>query len=201
MVKKSQKASADKKAAPPFSSSVKDSAQQIWLAGLGAFSKAQQEGSKVFDTLVKEGHSIQRKTHAAAEERFSEAASRMSDMATDIQSKVGNRWDKLETIFEDRVAKALSKLGVPLAKEVSDLAARVEQLDKRIQAMNGAGAAVKPAVRRAATTSAAKPAVKSAAKTQPVAKKAVRTAARRATAKTVSPAVESSTGPADSAAK
>jgi poly(hydroxyalkanoate) granule-associated protein len=190
MVKKTQKNSADKKSAPQFSSAVKDSAQQIWLAGLGAFSKAQQEGSKVFDTLVKEGQTIQRKTHAAAEERFTEAASRMSDMANDIQSKVGNRWDKLESIFEDRVAKALGKLGVPSAKEVNDLATRVDRLDKAVQEMNRADA--KPTAKRAA---------KSAAKSRPIATKAARPVARRAVKKTLSPVADISAGTASSASE
>ena len=71
MVKKLQKLSNDKKkTGAQLSSTVKDSAQQIWLAGLGAFSKAQEEGGKVFDTLVKEGLSIQRKTQSVAEERI-----------------------------------------------------------------------------------------------------------------------------------
>ena len=66
MVKKLQKISAQKKgtsdaARGPLAGAIKDSAQQIWLAGLGAFSKAQEEGGKVFDTLVKEGLTIQRK--------------------------------------------------------------------------------------------------------------------------------------------
>ena len=55
MVKKLHKMSDAKKSSPQLSSAVKDSAQQIWLAGLGAFAKAQEEGSKVFDALVKEG--------------------------------------------------------------------------------------------------------------------------------------------------
>ena len=87
MVKKLQKMSDAKKSSPQLSNAVKDSAQQIWLAGLGAFSKAQEEGSKVFDALVKEGLTIQRKTQAVAEEKITEATSRMSDMATEIQSK------------------------------------------------------------------------------------------------------------------
>ena len=61
MVKKLQRTNADKKTGPQLSSAVKDSAQQIWLAGLGAFSKAQEEGSKVFNALVKEGMAIQHK--------------------------------------------------------------------------------------------------------------------------------------------
>jgi poly(hydroxyalkanoate) granule-associated protein len=130
MVKKLQKMSADKKSGPQLSGAVKESAQQIWLAGLGAFSKAQEEGGKVFETLVKEGLSIQRKTQAAAEGKISEATSKMASMATDIQSKAGQRWDKLENIFEDRVAKALNKLGVPSAKDVDALKARIDELQK-----------------------------------------------------------------------
>ena len=114
MVKKLQKLSNDKKKpGAQLSSTVKDSAQQIWLAGLGAFAKAQEEGGKVFETLVKEGLSIQRKTQAAAEEKLTEASHKMSHMATDISSKASGGWDKLENIFEDRVSKALNKLGVP----------------------------------------------------------------------------------------
>ncbi|MDB5966816.1 MAG: poly granule associated protein [Polaromonas sp.] len=165
MVKKLQKMSADKKSGPQLSSAVKDSAQQIWLAGLGAFSKAQEEGSKVFETLVKEGLSIQRKTQAVAEEKISEATSKMASMASEIQSKAGNRWDKLETIFEDRVAKALNKLGVPSAKDVEALNARIDALGKN---------AAKPAARPAAPRPAAK------APARPAAKKAARPAAKAA---------------------
>ncbi|CDS53566.1 polyhydroxyalkanoate granule-associated protein PhaI [Polaromonas sp. CG9_12] len=183
MVKKQQKTSADQKAGPPLSQSVKDSAQQIWLAGLGAFSKAQEGGSKVFDTLVKEGLAIQRKTQATAEEKISEATSRMSDMASDLQSKAGNRWDKLENIFEERVAKALGKLGVPLARDVSALAERIDLLDQQVRKLSGgstaAGAPAKPAAKPRARA-AAKDAAKAAA---PAAKKTARPAARRAAAK------------------
>jgi len=206
MVKKLQKMSADKKSGSQMSSAVKDSAQQIWLAGLGAFSKAQEEGSKVFDSLVKEGLAIQRKTQSAAEEKITDVTSRMSDMASDIQSKAGNRWDKLENIFEERVAKALGKLGVPSAKEVNALAARVEHLDKSIKSMNSQGAAAKTAARPAAKSparAAVKTATKSAASpaAKPAAKKAARPAVKRAAKKTASPAAETSPTPAHSAAE
>ena len=198
MVKKLQKMSAAQKASPQLSSAVKDSAQQIWLAGLGAFSKAQEEGSKVFDSLVKEGLAIQRKTQAAAEEKISEATSRMSDMASDIQSKAGNRWDKLENIFEERVAKALGKLGVPSARDVSALTERVDLLDQQVSKLNGGSAAAGPTAKPAA-----KPRAKAAAKTvepqaaKPAAKKAV----RRAVAKTARTPAEGSAGPVPSAAE
>ena len=158
MVKKMQKSGAEKKSGIPgmqLPGAVKDSAAQIWQAGLGAFAKAQAEGSKAFESLVKEGTSIQRKTQAAAEEKISEATNRMSAMAGDISSKASGQWDKLENIFEDRVAKALNKLGVPSAKDVNALIARIDELNKSVQNLSSkAAVASKPVPRKAATKAA-----------------------------------------------
>ena len=138
MVKK-LKAMADKKAASgarlfdsALGGSVKDSAQQIWLAGMGAFAKAQAEGRQVFETLVKEGSSLQKKTQGVAEEKFGEVTSRMTSMADEVTAKAGQHWDKLESIFEERTAKALKKLGVPTAKDVQSLVARVDALSAQV---------------------------------------------------------------------
>jgi poly(hydroxyalkanoate) granule-associated protein len=191
MVKKLQKLSADKKKSnAQLSSTVKDSAQQIWLAGLGAFSKAQEEGGKVFEALVKEGLSIQRKTQAVAEEKITEATSRVTNMANDIGSKAQGQWDKLENIFEDRVAKALSKLGVPSARDLEALSARVDALAK------GAG---KPAPAKAAAKAPAKkaPAAKKAAPAKAAAKAAPR---KPATAKKAPAKKSAARGAADSGA-
>ena len=167
MVKKLHKMSDDKSTAPPLSGTVKESTQHIWLAGLGAFSKAQEEGGKVFDTLVKEGLSIQRKTQSAAEEKIAEATSKMATMATDIQSKAGHQWDKLENIFEDRVAKALHKLGVPSAKDVEALVARIDELNKSVQKMSARPAAAKkasaPTAKKAPRPPAKRPAARKSA--------------------------------------
>ena len=165
MVTKTHKSGASKTgasaAASPLSGAIKDSAQQIWLAGLGAFSKAQAEGGKAFETLVKEGLSIQRKTQAVAEERINEATNRMSNMASDIGSKAAGQWDKLENIFEDRVAKALNKLGVPSARDIDALIERIDALSAAVAGDKPAKAA---APRKAAAKTAAKPAAKAAAK-------------------------------------
>ena len=164
MVKKLQKLSADKKKSnAQLSSTVKDSAQQIWLAGLGAFSKAQEEGGKVFEALVKEGLSIQRKTQAVAEEKITEATSRVTTMATDIGSKAQGQWDKLENIFEDRVAKALNKLGVPSARDIEALIERIDALSAAVAGESGK--TVKAAAPRKAA--APKAAAKAATKTSP----------------------------------
>ena len=156
MVKK-LKQMADKKAASPaglfdsaLAGTVKESAQQIWLAGLGAFSKAQEEGGKVFEALVKEGTSLQRKTQAVAEERIGEVTSKMSNMAGDVTAKAGQQWDKLEAIFEERTAKALNKLGVPSSKDVEVLIARIDELSAQVAKLSKAAPA------RAAKTASAK---------------------------------------------
>ena len=157
MVKKIHKASDEgKKAAAPLAGTVKDSAQQIWLAGLGAFAKAQEEGSKVFDALVKEGMSIQRKTQAAAEEKLSEATARMATMATGLSSKATGQWDKLENIFEERVSRALKKLGVPSSKDIDELIERIDELNRSVARLSAKSAAP----RAAAGKTAAKPARK-----------------------------------------
>jgi poly(hydroxyalkanoate) granule-associated protein len=171
MVKKLQKMAEKKSTSAAglldseLASSVKESAQQIWLAGMGAFAKAQQEGTKVFEALVKEGTTLQRKTQAAAEERIGEVTSKMSAMAEGVQGKAGQQWDKLESIFEERVSKALGKLGVPANKEVDALSKRIDELAAQV----------------AKLAKAPKPTVKTAAR--PAANGAVKPAAKRAVAR------------------
>jgi poly(hydroxyalkanoate) granule-associated protein len=130
MVTKLNKIKSPKAVGAQLKGTVKDSAQQIWQAGLGAITRAQAEGTKAVESLMKESISIQRKTQAAAEGKLTEATHKVSSMATDISSKASGQWDKLESIFEERVAKALKKLGVPTASEVNALHARIDELSK-----------------------------------------------------------------------
>lgn len=149
MVTKLNKIKSPKAASAHLTGSVKDSAQQIWQAGLGAITRAQAEGTKAVESLVKESISIQRKTQAVAEGKINEATHKMSSMATDISSKASGQWDKLENIFEDRVAKALNKLGVPSAKDVNALIARIDELNKAVQKLSAKApsATAKPAAK------------------------------------------------------
>lgn len=189
MVKKLQK---NKSSKSELKGKVKDSAQQIWQAGLGAFTKAQAEGAKAIESLVKDSVSIQRKTKAAAEEKISEATSKMTNMATDISSKASGQWDKLENIFEERVAKALNKLGVPSAKDVNALIVRIDDLNKAVQTLSAKAPAAKAAPVKAVAPKAAAP------KAKPAAPKAVPKAAtkRAAPAKKAEPVVVAETAPA-----
>ena len=160
MVKKlkSSPGSATKKEGSHLAASVKDSAQQIWLAGMGAFSKAQEEGTKVFEALVKEGLSLQKKTQGLAEDKISEVTGKMTAMADTVTARAGQNWDKLEAIFEARTAKAMSKLGVPTAKDVDALVKRVDALAAAVAKLSKAAPA--QAVRAATAKPAAKPVAK-----------------------------------------
>lgn len=185
MVKKLQKMADKKKAAATgfpaglldgaMAQNVKDSAQQIWAAGLASFAKAQGEGSKVFEALVAEGLKLQKKTQSAAEEKLSAVASKVSGMAGDVGSKAGQHWDKLEAIFEQRVAKALKALNVPSASDVDGLIKRIDAL------------AVSAGLKKATPVAKARKTVakKAAAVQKAVAKKAP--AARKAVAKAAAP--------------
>lgn len=129
-----------RRAAGPKSASadpVRESAHEIWLAGLGAFNKAQEEGGKMFDALVQEGLAMQRKAQATAEAKFSEATQKVSTLAQELGGRATGQWDKLESLFEERVARALDRLGIPSAREVKVLSARLTELEAQLQARGG----------------------------------------------------------------
>ncbi|WP_444847836.1 phasin family protein [Duganella caerulea] len=68
-------------------------------------------------------------------------------------------------LFEERVLRALSSIGVPTAKEVEALTQRVDELTRQVIALGGTPApAKKPAAAKAAAKAPAKPAAKPAAK-------------------------------------
>lgn len=122
-----------------LSATIRESAQQIWLAGLGAFAKAQQEGTKVFDALIREGEAIQKKTRKVTE-----------DKVTEMAAKATGTWDKLEQVFENRVARSLHSLGVPTRDDVAALAKRVAELKAAVDKLSkGAATTEKPKAPRA----------------------------------------------------
>jgi poly(hydroxyalkanoate) granule-associated protein len=121
-------ASGDKDA----SSSVLESSRQIWLAGLGAFSRAQAEGMKVFESLVQQGEALESRTKKAAFDTAAAATGAAKARAKEVQAMAGGTWDKLEQVFEDRVARALAKLGVHTQSDVERLAERVDALSEAV---------------------------------------------------------------------
>jgi len=162
MVKKFSKAAESSKSESNLLGTVKESSTQIWLAGLGAFSKAQEEGSKVFEALVKEGSGLQKKFRSLADSRMNDVTNEVSSKITEASSKAAGAWDRLETVFEERVGRAVGRLGVPTKADIQKLTARVEELTKQVQKLNGskatpakAAAVKKPAARKPAAKKAA----------------------------------------------
>ena len=127
--------------AKELSQTVLNSSHQIWLAGLGAFSRAQEEGMKMFDTLVKQGEGLERRTKRAAADTAAAARGAATAKAKEMQQMAGGTWDKLEQVFEDRVARALSKLGVYTQNDVQRLADRVDELSTKVDALLRSGSA------------------------------------------------------------
>ncbi len=140
MMANKRKGRAGAMSANQLAATVRGSAQQIWLAGLGAFSTARHEGNKVFEALVREGEAIQSLTQKAAETRLRKAAARAA----------GTR-RMLAQVLEDSVTRASKRFGVPTRKDVDALAKRVAALGALVDKMTAKAArkraAAKPAAR------------------------------------------------------
>lgn len=108
------------------------SAHQIWLAGLGAVAQAQAQGSKAFETLVNDGLAFQQKGQEEARQRFEEVTERFASMAQGLGQQAVGRMDKLEHVFEERVARALHRLGMPTLQDIADLQTRVADLEAQL---------------------------------------------------------------------
>ena len=101
-----------------------DLARQIWLAGLGAFSRIESEGSKFFESLVQEGEKFEAHTMKSA-----------SDKLGEVKGKALSAWDKLEQMFEERISQTLNRLGVPTNNDIQDLSKRVEALNESVRSL------------------------------------------------------------------
>ncbi|MES2319473.1 MAG: phasin family protein [Pseudomonadota bacterium] len=171
-----------------LASAVRTSAHQIWQAGLGAFAKAQEEGGRVFNKLVEEGTNLQRRTRSMAEDKVSEVTDTVTKVADGVSKQASGSWDKLEQVFEDRVARALSTIGVPTQKDIQELTRRVEQLSRAVAGATGKKVpAAKPAAKKAVAKPAAKKVAAKPAAKKPAAKPAAKKIAVKAAPKKAAP--------------
>lgn len=153
-----KKAAATKKSAPsratagkPVSGqSIMESAQHIWLAGLGAFAKAQEEGGRLFESLIKEGSNLESRTRKLASGGADNLRGAVETSVSQVRERTQETWDRLEQVFEDRVSRALSKLGVPGRKELDALLRRVEELNEQVRKIRLSG--VKSSLSRVMST-------------------------------------------------
>jgi len=178
---------ADLKAkAEQFTRSLAGSAQQVWSAGVGAFARAQTEGTRMFETLVKEGMNLERNTRKLAAGKVDAMRDAVDEHVGNARERAVDTWDKLEKVFEDRVQRSLTRLGVPGHKEIAALIDRVDQLNRELRKLSGVPVAK---AAHARTAPAKKPAAKKAParKVAPVRKAAVKkSAAKKAAKKTAS---------------
>ena len=156
-----------------MSKSLSESAQQIWLAGVGAFSRAQAEGTKLFEGLVKEGMGLEQTMRKFAGGRAEVVRDVVENRVGQARERATDTWDKLEKVFEDRVQRALVKLGVPSREDLNDLSSRVEGLTAELRRQGGNKPAAAP--RKAPKTAKAPRAAKA-----PKAPKAAKAPAKRA---------------------
>ncbi|HVR80844.1 MAG TPA: phasin family protein [Luteimonas sp.] len=150
-----------------LSKTLSESAQQIWLAGVGAFGRAQAEGTKLFEGLVKEGLNLEQSARRFAGGRADVVRDAVENGVGQARGRAADTWGRLEKVFEDRVQRALVKLDVPGRGDLADLSRRVEALTAELRRQNGAAA-------RTAT-----PARKSTSATRQPAKKVAKRTARK----------------------
>lgn len=103
---------------------LKDSVNKVWLAGLGALSAAEEEGSKLFKSLVEKGEAYQKR----GEERIEDVKQRVEDATDKAKERATSTFDKIEEKVDDMVAAALRRAGVPGRDEIATLTKRVEEL-------------------------------------------------------------------------
>ena len=109
---------------------------QVWLAGLGAAVRAQRGTPKVLDDLIAEGARFQTAAHGEAEKALRGLLGNMQAQFTSRMGKASEQateaLENLEKIFQTRVHRALTQLGVPSADEVASLSKRVDALNANI---------------------------------------------------------------------
>lgn len=145
--------------AEQLSKRLSESAQQVWLAGVGAFGRAQAEGGKLFESLVKEGLSLEQLTRKVATGRVDAVRDAVETTVGQARERAADTWDRLEKVFEDRVQRALRRLEVPNREDLAALIERVDALNAELRKLGGASGA-----RAGAKSAPAKRAVKKATK-------------------------------------
>ncbi|MGH8082285.1 MAG: phasin family protein [Lysobacter sp.] len=163
-----------------LSKTLSESAQQIWLAGVGAFGRAQAEGTKLFEGLVKEGLSLEQTARKFTGGQANVLRDAVESKVGQARERATDTWDRLEKVFEERVQRALVKLGVPGRDDLAGLSDRVDALTAELRRQGGApptrkaGKAVKGVKATKPAAAARKPkAAKAPAKAAKAARKSI----------------------------
>lgn len=118
---------------PQLPTKIKDSARQIWLAGLGAFTKAEEDAGKFFDRLVQEGEQLESRTRGVVGKQIRTVEDRVGE----VRERATGTWDKLEHMFDLRVSGALRRLGIHRSEDIEALERRIESLESELARLRG----------------------------------------------------------------
>lgn len=113
--------------------SLGESAHQIWLAGLGALGRAQAEGSRLFEALAEEGEQLEQRARKSAGDRAGDVVQAIGGSVDEARSRVGDAWGKWEKAFDERLQRALGRLGVPRRDDLAELSRRVDELTAELR--------------------------------------------------------------------
>lgn len=118
--------------------SLGESAQQVWLAGIGALARAQAEGSRFFEQLAEEGRGV-----ADAGSDGKGVAARLEGMRQSVDAamertyaRAGETWDSLGRVFERRIQQTLRLMDVPTRQDIDLLGARIDALAAELRRGN-----------------------------------------------------------------
>ncbi|MGV6396039.1 phasin family protein [Pseudomonas caspiana] len=106
-------------------------ARKIWLAGLGAYSWAEQEGSEYIKELIRTGEETEKKAKKVIDEKVEAANAELDELNDDVAQTVDaveSRLSKIENAFDRRVASALNRIGIPSRHDVDTLSAKLDGL-------------------------------------------------------------------------
>ncbi len=136
MAKKRASSKAASRPKASTQSQLLDVVHQVWLAGLGAASKAQHGAPKLLDELIREGARVHADTRGAAEKALrgalGEVQATLNARVKQVRGQASDAFESLEKIFQTRVHRALAQLGVPSAEEIKFLSRRVDALNANI---------------------------------------------------------------------
>lgn len=152
----------EKKESNSWISEIENYSRQIWLAGLGAFSKVSKDGRSVFDGLVKDGEKAEKQAKSGVDKQVDAVKSSVDSAKSkveEVKDKARDKWHELEEAFDKRLNAAISRLGVPSRNEVKALNAKIDKLTKQVEMLTGVAVkSAKPAAAKPSAKTTAKPA-------------------------------------------
>jgi poly(hydroxyalkanoate) granule-associated protein len=126
-----KKSTTKTEAADRFGTELREGAHKIWLAGLGAFTVAEEEGNKLFKSLVERGEEFE----SRGRDRVEKVKTSVEEAAKTTRERIGDAWSSFETGLDEKVAAAVHKLGVPTREEIHTLTKRVEELTTAVESL------------------------------------------------------------------